>query len=389
MENIIALHNTSIVGTYVNRSLALTEGEGVWLKDPAGRKYLDLMTNYGVNIFGHGHPTILKALTAQMGRLTTLHGSFANDVRAEAAGALAARCGGGLSRIQFSNSGSEANEAALKFAVLATGRKRFLRCRSGYHGKTLGALSATDSPKFRAAFEPLLWDFVEIPFDDLDAVESALDDRTAGLIAEPIQGEGGVRPASAGYLKGAADLCAACGALLILDEVQTGMGRTGTFLASSPEVLSYDIVTMGKGLAGGIPVGATIVSPAVAERIPKSSHTSTFGGNPLAAAGVLATLPLIDDALLAHVRDTGARFSASLRSACLETAAEITGRGLMIGVRVRSGRDLILKELQRQGILACPAAGDVVRFLPPFIIQGQDLDSAMGRIVGAFMASGA
>jgi LysW-gamma-L-lysine/LysW-L-ornithine aminotransferase len=389
MRDIITLQGLSVVGTYANRGLALDEGEGVWLKDPSGARYLDLMTNYGVNIFGHGHPEITETLSAQLRRLTTLHGSFANGVRAEAARALITRCGGGLSRVYFSNSGAEAVEAALKFAVLATGRKRFVRCRSGYHGKTLGALSATDGPNYRSAFEPLLWEFADIPFNDAEALAAALDDRTAAFIVEPIQGEGGVRPASPGYLKKAAELCAARGALLVLDEIQTGTGRTGTFLASSSEVERYDIVTLGKGLAGGIPVGATLVSAAVATRIPKSSHTSTFGGSPLAAAGILAVLWLLDENMLAHVREAGACFVRKLGEAGLGVAAEVRGRGLMLGVRAKAGRDLILKELQREKILACPAGTDVVRFLPPYIISEENIDLAMRGIVRAFQASGA
>ena len=389
MREIIELQSLSTVGTYANRGLVLEEGEGVWLRDPAGGRYLDLMTNYGVNIFGHGHPEITETLTAQLRRLTTLHGSFANGVRAEAARALLTRCGGGLSRVFFSNSGSEAVEAALKFAVLATGRKRFIRCRSGYHGKTLGALSATDGTKYRTAFEPLLWEFVDIPFNDADALEAALDDRTAGFIVEPIQGEGGVRTASPGYLTRAAELCAARGALLVLDEIQTGTGRTGSFLASSAEVLRYDIVTLGKGLAGGIPIGATLVSAAVAGRIPKSTHTSTFGGNPLAAAGILAVLWLLDGNRLAHVREMGAYFARRLEEARLGVAVDVRGKGLMLGVRAKAGRDLILRELQREKILACPAGTDVIRFLPPYVIGEDHVDLAMRGIVRAFEASGA
>jgi LysW-gamma-L-lysine/LysW-L-ornithine aminotransferase len=388
MKDYLTIQGLSLVGTYANRGLTLTEGEGIWLKTPAGDKYMDLMTNYGVNIFGYGHPEITESLIAQLRRLTTLHGSFANDMRADAARALLTRCGGGLSRVYFSNSGAEAVEAALKFAVLATGRKRFIRCRHGYHGKTLGALSATDGVKYRSAFEPLIWDFAVVPYDDVKALASALDDRTAAVLIEPIQGEGGIYPSSPGYLKAAKDLCQAAGALLIVDEIQTGMGRTGTFLASHPEGLKYDMVTLGKGLAGGIPTGATLVSAAVAERIPKSSHTSTCGGNPLSCAGILAALRVLDEPLLNHVREMGDYFAGRLRTAGLAVASEIRGRGLMLGVRVRAGRDLILRDLQRAKILTAPAGDDVIRFLPPFIIKKEELDLAMEGIVRAFGASG-
>jgi acetylornithine/LysW-gamma-L-lysine aminotransferase len=388
MKDYMTMQGLSLVGTYANRGLTLTEGEGIWLKSPAGDKYMDLMTNYGVNIFGHGHPEIVGALTAQLGRLTTLHCSFANDMRADAARVLLARCGGGLSRVFFSNSGAEAVEAAIKFAVLATGRTKFIRCASGYHGKTLGALSATDGAKYRSAFESLLLDFKEVPYDDVAALSAALDDRTAALFVEPVQGEGGIHPASPGYLKAAKNLCLSTGTLLVVDEIQTGMGRLGIFLASQSEGLAYDIVTLGKGLAGGIPVGATLVSAAVAERIPKAAHTCTMGGNPLAAAGILAVLRVLDDEMLSHVREMGGYFAEKLRTSSLAVASEVRGKGMMLGVRVRAGRDLILRDLQRAKILACPAGDDVVRFLPPFIIQKADIDKAMEGIVRAFGASG-
>lgn len=379
MRDCVLLQKKYLVAAYVNRGLTLVAGEGVHLRDASGTAYLDLMANYGVNIFGHSHPIVIQRLTDQVRTLTTLHGSFANDKRAEAAQALVARCGGGLARVFFSNSGAEANEAALKFAVLATGRKKFVACRGGYHGKTLGALSATDGRKFREAFEPLIWDFAFVPYGDAAAIGEAVDAATAGVIVEPILGEGGVVSPDPGFLKKAAEICRSRGALLILDEVQTGTGRTGDFLASQAEGLAYDIVTLGKGLACGIPVGATLVSAEVGDKIPRSSHTSTFGGNPLAAAGALAALEILDDALAAHVRALGEHFRIGLRAMDNERITAVRGRGLMIGVEVRSRRDEILKGLQEAGVLAIPAADNVVRFLPPYIIQREHIDEALGK----------
>jgi acetylornithine/LysW-gamma-L-lysine aminotransferase len=369
MKDFGLLQKRYLVPTFPNRGVVFVEGEGVYLKDASGQKYLDAMTNYGVNIFGYGHPEITAALTRQVSRLTTLHGSFANDERAEAAHDLVARCGGGLAQVYFANSGAEANEAALKFAALATGRKRLIACRGGYHGKTLGALSATDGEKYRKPFEPLIWDFKFVPYGDPAALEAALDDQTAALIVEPIQGESGVRLPRSGFLREAAALCRARGALLILDEVQTGAGRTGTFLRSQPEGLSYDIVTLGKGLAGGIPIGAALVSAAVAERIPRGSHTSTFGGNPLACAGIKATLRLLDDARLAHVASVGAHFLEELGRLSSPLIIEARGLGLMLGLEVKERRDDMLKALQREKILAVPAGESVVRFLPSYLFE--------------------
>jgi acetylornithine/LysW-gamma-L-lysine aminotransferase len=369
-----------LVPAYVNRGLALVEGEGVYLRSPSGETYLDLMTNYGVTIFGHAHPILTERLTAQLRKLVTLHGSFANDRRAAAGRALVERCGGGLGQAFFSNSGAEAIEAALKFAVLATGKKKFIVCRKGYHGKTLGALSATDSRKFREAFEPLLWDFASVAYGDSNALRAVLDDRVAAFIVEPIQGEGGLIIPPEGYLRAAAELCRSCGALLVLDEVQTGTGRTGGFLASQPEIEAYDIVCLGKGLAGGIPFGTTLVSPQVAARIVRSSHTSTFGGNPLAAAGVLAVLELLDDGCLAHVRSVGRYFLERLRTIISPLLVDVRGRGLMLGLEVSAKRDDVLKSLQRERVLAVPAGENVVRFLPPYIIDTSHVDEALEKI---------
>lgn len=381
MKDYFLLQKKYLVNSYVNRGLTLIAGQGVHLRDAEGEVYLDLMSNYGVNIFGHSHPAITARLQSQLQTLTALHGSFANDRRAEAARDLVRRAGGGLAQAFFSSAGTEANEAALKFAVLATGRKRFIACRNGYHGKTLGALSATDGPKFRRAFEPLLWDFAFIPHNDLPALAQELEgEAAAAFLVEPIQGEGGVVIPDSGYLAQAAALCRSRGALLIIDEIQTGMGRTGRFLASHSEDIDYDVVTLGKGMGGGIPAAATLVSQAVADKIPRSSHTSTFGGNPLAAAGLAATLELLDESLLAHVRETGEYFLGRLRAIRSGLIVQVRGKGLMIGMEVAAKRDEILKELQRDHVLAIPAAENVVRFLPPLIIEKDRLDEAAGKI---------
>jgi acetylornithine/LysW-gamma-L-lysine aminotransferase len=380
MKDYGLLQKRYLVPTFPNRGVVFVEGEGAYLKDAQGDRYLDAMSNYGVNIFGYGHPDITAALARQIGRLTTLHGSFANDERAEAAQQLIGRCGGGLAQVYFANSGAEANEAALKFAALATGRKRFIACRGGYHGKTLGALSATDGEKYRRPFEPLIWDFRFVDYGDSAALQAALDGGTAALIVEPIQGESGVRLPPEGFLRAAADLCRSHGALLILDEVQTGAGRTGRFLRSQAEGLAYDIVTLGKGLAGGIPIGAALVSAAVGERIPRGSHTSTFGGNPLACAGIKATLRLLDDARLEHVSSLGAYFLEELGRLSTPQIKETRGRGLMIGVELTGGRDEILKALQREKILAAPAGESVVRFLPPYIFEKEHVDVVIDKL---------
>jgi acetylornithine/LysW-gamma-L-lysine aminotransferase len=374
------------VNTYVNRGVTLVEGKGVYLWDSSRKKYLDLMTNYGVNIFGYAHPEITRTLIDQIIKLTNLHGSFNNDIRAEASQALVNRCGGGLAKVYFSSSGAEANEAALKFAILSTGKKKFIACHNGYHGKTLGALSATSGKKFRINFEPLLLNFRHIAYNNLGELEASLDKDTAAFFVEPVQGEGGIKVPEAGYLRKAAEMCRSKNALLILDEIQTGAGRTGSFLASQDEVLSYDIVCLGKGLAGGLPVGATLVSPQIAEKIPRSSHTSTFGGNPLVGSGILATLRLIDEELLKHVNKTGEYFRERLEKIDAPLRGKIHGRGLMLGVEVKERRDSLLKKLQEESVLTIPAGENIVRFLPSYILEKIHVDFALEKLNKVFQS---
>jgi acetylornithine/succinyldiaminopimelate/putrescine aminotransferase len=372
------------VNTYPNRGITLVRGEGAYLYDAEGSRYLDLMTNYGVSIFGHNHPRLVESIGSQLRRLTALHGSFNNDMRAAAAKNLVRSCGGGLSRVYFANSGSEAVEAGIKFAVLATGKKKFIACRNGYHGKTLGALSATDGKKYRLPFEPLLWDFKPVAYNDLQQLEDVLDDETAAFLVEPIQGEGGVNVPDPNYLKQAKSLCEKKGVLLIMDEIQTGMGRTGTFLASQQDGAACDILCLGKGLAGGLPCGATLVTEGVAAKIPRSIHTSTFGGNPLVSAGVVATLELLDDERLAHVREIGNYFREALSAIHSDLVLGVKGKGLMLGIEVKEKRNEILQDLQREKILAIPASDGIVRFLPPYIIEKEQLDTVLGALENLF-----
>lgn len=374
-----------LLDAYPRRGLTIRRGEGMYLEDDQGRRFLDMMSNYGVSILGHNHPAIVEALTGQLRTLGSLHGSFAGEIRARAAAALLDRCGGGLGKVFFANSGSEANEAAIKFAVLATGRKRFVAFRNGFHGKTLGALSATDGGAYRAPFEPLLWDFDFAPYGEAEGLEM-IDERTAGVIVEPVQGEGGVRVPPPHFLAGLEKACAVSGAVLILDEIQTGLGRTGRFLASSAEVPEPDIITLGKGLAGGVPAGAVLLSERISRAIPRKIHTSTFGGNPLAAAGILAVLSVLTDEFLQKVERRGRALAERLRAIDSDEIVDIRGKGLMIGAEVRSERDAILRLLQKERVLAIPAGPGVVRFLPPYIVEADQLED-VGRAFEAALAA--
>lgn len=374
MKNYQFLQQKYTVNTYVNRGVTFVRGEGMYLIDENGEKYLDMMSNYGVNIFGHADKKIIKHLLQQLRLITTLHGSFNNDKRAEASELLIKRSGQTYTNVYWCNSGTEANEAALKFAVAATGKKKIITCDHGYHGKTLGALSVTFGDKYRKPFLPLLWQVEFIAHNNPQALEKAIDSNTAAFIVEPIQGEGGIYVPNINYLKKVREICNRHSVILIIDEVQTGMGRTGSLLCSQKSEIEADILTLGKGLAGGIPVGATIINDKVSAVIFKGLHTSTFGGNPLACAGVIATLDKIDNQLLKHVTEIGAYFLKKLKEIKSSSILDVRGQGLMIGVDVKDDRNGLLKKLQSEKILAIPAGDTVVRFLPPFIVEKKHID---------------
>ncbi|HLD01403.1 MAG TPA: aspartate aminotransferase family protein [Patescibacteria group bacterium] len=380
MKDCNYLQQKYTINTYPDRGIVLARGEGVYLYDSDGKKYLDLMSNYGVSILGYGNAKITQAVAKQFAALPTLHGSFNNDQRALASEALVKRCGDGYAKVYWSNSGAEAIETALKFAVLATGKKRFIVCANGYHGKSLGALSATMNEKYRKPFEPLLWKFVQIPFNDIDALKQAIDAETAAFLVEPIQGESGILTPDANYLSKIKKICDEKEILLIIDEIQTGAGRAGEFLASQQQKICADILCLGKGLAGGVPVGATVVSGRVANVIPKHIHTSTLGGNPLACSGVIATLKELDEKLLSHVQDIGTYFINKLKNIDSEQIVAVRGIGCMIGMEVKDKRNTVLKLLQDEKILAIPAGENVVRFLPPLILEKKHVDDAITKI---------
>ena len=369
-----------LLDTYPRRGVTFLRGKGVYLYDDKGRKYLDMMSNYGVNIFGHGYSELNKALKNQLSRLTNLHCGFSNDKRSLASQALIKRCGENFAKVYWGNSGAEAIEAALKFAAFATGKKKFVAAKNSFHGKTLGALSAMGKKEYRQPFEPLLWNFVHAEFGSPKAVREVIDNKTAAVILEPIQGEGGIILPPINYLKEVREICDKNNILLILDEVQTGLGRTGTFLASEDFGVEVDILCLGKALGGGIPVGATLVTEEISRKLTKGLHTSTFGGNPLASAGALATLNLIDKKLLSHVRNLGLYFLKQLGQIKSNQITEVRGKGLMIALELQSKNTPFLKALQEKKILAIPAGNNVVRFLPPFIIEKEHIDEVTAAL---------
>ncbi len=372
------LHKNYFVPSYPDRGVTFVGGDGANLIEKNGTKYLDFGSNYGVSIFGYNHPRIIRALEDQLHRLVSLHGSFGSDIREEAARALVERCGGKISRVFFSNSGSEAVEAALKFAKVATGKSHFIAFDRSYHGKTLGALSATSGEKYRQPFEPLLWRFTHIPMGDKKSLEEAVSEETSAIIIEPVQGEGGLHTAGPEYLGYLQTLCTKKNILLIADEIQCGTGRTGTFLASERNGLAPDIVCLGKGVAGGVPVGVTLVSESVAASIPFHVHTTTFGGNPLTSAGIVAVVKELEDGrVLQHVGDIGAYFLKELKTLTHPSIVGVRGSGLMLGMELRENVTPVLKALQEHRIIAIPAGSHIVRFLPPYIVTKEEIDTVI------------
>lgn len=374
-----------LVSSYPNRGITFEKGEGLYLIDTQSKKFLDLGSNYGVNILGYGHDKINSALNKQISNLINLHGSFSSIIREEAAKKLVTKCSGKLSRVFFSNSGAEAIEAALKFARLATGKSHFIAMDHGYHGKTLGALSATGGDKYRAPFLPLIWNFTHIPFGDTGELKKAITNDIGAIITEPIQGEGGIKFASKKYFHTLQEICRENNILLIVDEIQTGIGRTGTFLASGQFNMAPDILCLGKGLGGGIPVGATLVTENIAAKIPMHIHTSTFGGNPLSCAGIIATLKELDDKKLQdHIKKTGNYFLSELKKLKSEKIVEVRGIGLMLAIELVNNATWVLKALQDKYIIAIPAGSNIIRFLPPYLISRNEIDFVINELKKIF-----
>ncbi|MEO6797145.1 MAG: aspartate aminotransferase family protein [Candidatus Dormibacter sp.] len=368
---------------HADRGISLVRGEGCYLWDQHGRRYLDLMTNYGVNLLGHAHPGVNAAIDAQLAQLTNAHQSFSNPARDEFLQALGALLPAGLSRISFGNSGAEAVEAALKYARVATGRTGIIAAHRAYHGRTYGALAATSDAKYRDPFAPMLEGVRHVPFDDLEAIARAMDDTVAAVIIEPIQGEGGVRVPRDGYLRAIRERCDADGILLICDEIQTGF-RTGSPFAFTREGIVPDILCLSKSIANGLPLGVTVTTEAVSARVPKGSHGSTFAGNPLVCAAGTATLQILaDPSPHARAEKAGQRFQDTVRELGLAQVREVRGRGLMLAVELKKPATPVIKAMQDRGVLVLPGGGTVIRFLPSILIDDTLLDEGIDALATA------
>jgi len=372
---------------HASRGISLARGEGCYLWDTEGRKYLDLMTNYGVNLLGHAHPAVTEALVMQARTLTNAHQSFDTPARQEFIEALSTFLPPALSRMSFANSGAETVEAALKYTRATTGRIGIIATHRAYHGRTFGALSATADEKYRQPFLPMLDGTRHVPFDNLDALRDAMNESIAAVIIEPIQGEGGIRVPRDGYLRGIREICNEVGALLIIDEIQTGF-RTGAPFAFTREGIAPDILCLSKSIANGLPIGVTVVSDAVSERIPKGSHGGTFSGNPLVCAAGVASLRILADASL-HQRaaELGERFLRKARDLRLPQIREVRGRGLMLAVELKKPATPVIKAMQDRGVLVMPAGSTVIRFLPSLLIEAAQLDEGITVLADAIQAA--
>jgi len=369
------------------------EGSGAVLRDTDGKEYIDCLGGYGVFSLGHAHPEVIDAVHAQMRRLPLSSKTFLNQPLADLAERLAQLTPGDLQFSFFCNSGAEAAEGAIKFARMATGRTRIITAEGSYHGKTLGALSASGREKYKAPFEPLLPGFTTVPFGDSAALEAAMDDTVAAVMLEPIQGENGIHVAPDDYLPLVRSLCDKHGALLVLDEVQTGLGRTGTLFACEQWGVAPDILLLAKALGGGVmPIGAVVGTPAVWEKVFAENpylHTSTFGGNQAACTAALATLDILErDQLCERSRVQGAKLHAALdvvRERHPDLLREVRGRGLMLGVEFTDpdiGK-LAIGSMVHGGVVAAYTLNNpnVMRFEPPLVITDEQI-ATVGKVFG-------
>ncbi|HEV2127433.1 MAG TPA: aspartate aminotransferase family protein [Thermomicrobiales bacterium] len=379
-EDLIGVDKALQIPLYAKRDIVLVRGEGPYLYDNDGKRYLDAMSNYGVAVLGHAHPRYTQALVEQAQKLTTTHQSFGNDARSEFLETLMIVAPEGVRKAFLSNSGTEAIEAALKFARAATGREKIVAARRGYHGRTFGALSATADKKYRDPFLPLPIPAEHVPFNDADALEAEIDDQTAAVILEPLQGEGGVHRAEPAFLHRAREVATAKGALLIADEVQSAI-RTGVPFVMVDAGVTPDIIATAKAIANGFPSGVTLVTDAVSEAMPGGAHGSTFGGNPLASRAATETLRILkEDGLYANAREMGTRIIAGVEGMQSPKVRAVRGSGMMIGIELKAKATPTLKALQERGVLALTAGNLVIRLLPPMIYGDEQVDELLAAL---------
>ncbi len=376
---------SSLMDNYGTPSLTLVRGEGAKVWDADGKAYVDLLGGIAVNALGHAHPAVVAAVSEQVAKLGHTSNIYVNPVVVEFAETLLDVAGlTGNAKTLFVNSGAEANEAALKISRL-TGRTKIVACEGAFHGRTMGALTLTGQPSKRDPFVPLVPGVTHVPYGDVDALRAAVDTDTAAVFLEPILGEAGVIPAPDGYLQAAREITKATGTLLVLDEVQTGIGRTGAWFAFQHAGIVPDIITLAKGLGGGLPIGAVIGVGAAGELVKPGQHGTTFGGNPICCAAGLAVLKTIAaDNLNDHVSALGKDIATGVEELGHPLVAGVRGAGLLIGIALREPVSAaVAKAAQEAGYLVNPVAPDAIRLAPPLILSAAEAKGFLEALPGA------
>jgi acetylornithine/N-succinyldiaminopimelate aminotransferase len=396
MEDIVAREARHVLQTYRRQPVTFVRGQGVRLYDAAGREYLDLLSGIGVAALGHGHPGLARAVAEQAGTLIHTSNLFYHPLQGEVAERLATLSG--LPRAFFCNSGTEAVEACLKFArrywyTKGEPRPEFIALDESFHGRTFGSLSVTSDAHYRTPFEPLLPTVTFVKTNDAADLARAVSNRTAAIIAEPVLGEGGIRPLTPEFATAIADACARTGALFIADEVQSGLGRTGHPFYFKALGLQPHLVSIGKALGGGVPVGAALVSQTVADAISFGDHGTTYGGNLLACRAALCVLTeIVEGGLAEQIRRVGRHFEQKLRAIAAARPAlvkEVRGAGLMWGLELTRDAAAVVPAGLERGVVVNRTAETVVRLLPPLVITEPEVDEALARLDAALGAAGA
>jgi len=390
-ETWMMLSEKYVAHTYARYPIVLVRGKGTRVWDVEGREYLDFVAGLAVCNLGHCHPKVVRAIQDQAEKLIHVSNFYYIEPQIQLASLLCQHSF--AEKVFFCNSGAEANEGAIKLARKYAKEKRegdryeIITMARSFHGRTLATLTATAQEKFHKGYSPLMPGFKYVPFDDAEAVRKAVDSKTCAIMVEPIQGEGGVNCPSEGYLKALREICDENGILLIFDEVQVGMGRTGKLFAYEHEEVAPDLLTLAKSLAGGVPIGALLIKNEIAESFGPGDHASTFGGNPLAtAAGVAALTALLEEGMLENCQKVGEYFLSRLGEIKKKYpfVQEVRGKGLILGMELKMEGSPIVKEMMQKGFLINCTMGNVLRFLPPLIVTQQEVDQMLEALEEVF-----
>jgi acetylornithine/LysW-gamma-L-lysine aminotransferase len=382
-KDFIDIENRLMANVFSKRPVVLVKGRGAVIYDIKGKQYIDCTGSYGVALIGHSHPEIVKAIHQQAQRLISCHGCFYSDARAEFLEKLVNIMPSGLNKVFLSNSGAEAVECAIKLARKYTGKPEIIAFMGGFHGKTMGALSITWDKKYREPFMPLVPGIVHVPPDNLEKVKDAINEKTAAIIVEPIRGEGGIRVPPDGFLQGLREICREKNVLLIFDEVQTGLGRTGKMFACEHWKTVPDIMCLAKPLAGGLPIGVTVAKENIMSSFKVGEHSSTFGGNPLVCAAASATIDVIVREKLPERAATNGEYFKKKLAGLQEKhriIKEVRGLGLMLGMELRVDILNALLRMLDRGVLLLEAGRNVLRFLPPLVIEREQIDQVVSML---------